>query len=513
MAKKNHYSKYFDFELTPTQSVAFASLVKFAHNPDQKVFILKGYAGTGKTTLMSGLVTYLDEQKKKFKLLATTGRAASILNEKIGLSMDQLKLRYPHLSTIELIDKYEYIKASTVHSHIYLFSDLSEDVDALVKRMENDKNHSEAAISLLFTQRVIDTDEREQEIIYIIDESSMLSDLAAKDLSTAQFGSGNLLMDLFAFHEKGKFLFIGDPCQLPPVGQIESPALSIKRIKNYYLTQKQLIEEKELKDIVRQSEKNGIIEASMKLRHLKENKPSGKWPKFPLLNNNSIDVLSEFDFLRTYIKKIINGNYFKATYICASNNACKNVNKEIRKVLFPNQNSSIVVGDLLLITQNNTCGLNNGDLVLVKEVGTKEWLCDLCFVTVVVQELNNGRSYPLKMIESLLLSGSSNIHSHEYSKLIIDFCKRMKSKGIKQGSMAFKNALREDLYVNALRAVYGYAITCHKAQGNEYDEVFIQLDNKAIGFFMNNLDPYQWMYTAITRAKERLYVLDNFTIH
>ena len=187
----NDFSRYFDLDLKPSQARAFALLQIFALNPNSKVFILKGYAGTGKTTLMGGLIKWLDEKDITFSLLASTGRAAKILSDKTKS------------------------EARTVHSHIYTFNDLDDDLEKMSSVQPELSVDDKGQISLLFDLKII---ESESEKIYIVDESSMISDVLDKSGSFAKFGSGELLRDLFKHDKKGKFVFVGDPCQLPPIG-------------------------------------------------------------------------------------------------------------------------------------------------------------------------------------------------------------------------------------------------------------------------------------------------------
>ena len=190
---------YFDFELKPQQQKAFSALCNFIESTSDKVFILKGYAGTGKTTLMSGLIKRLSEDKIPFALLASTGRAAKILSDKAKTT------------------------ANTIHSHIYIFKELSEDLEKMSELQHNLAVDDKGQVTLLFDLTPISSD---TEKIYIIDEASMVSDEIDKNTSFAKFGSGDLLGDILSYDTKGKFIFVGDPWQLLPINQANSPALS-----------------------------------------------------------------------------------------------------------------------------------------------------------------------------------------------------------------------------------------------------------------------------------------------
>lgn len=175
---------YFDFELKPQQQKAFSALCNFIESKSDKVFILKGYAGTGKTTLMSGLIKRLSEDKIPFALLASTGRAAKILSDKAKTT------------------------ANTIHSHIYIFKELSEDLEKMSELQHNLAVDDKGQVTLLFDLTPISSD---TEKIYIIDEASMVSDEIDKNTSFAKFGSGDLLGDILSYDTKGKFIFVGNP--------------------------------------------------------------------------------------------------------------------------------------------------------------------------------------------------------------------------------------------------------------------------------------------------------------
>ena len=166
-------------------------------------------------------------------------------------------------------------------------------------------------------------------------------------------------------------------------------------------------------------------------------------------------------------------------------------------------------GDLLLVTQNNMLsGLMNGDLVTVNEVVIKERRAGLTFLKVSVKELFTGKDYSQLMIADILYGTQTNLTQSQQKELFIDFYYRMKEKSIKQGSKLFQEMMMMDPYLNALRAVFGYALTCHKAQGGEWDYVYLDIPKSVPG--MQKPYVYQWIYTAMTRARKELYIVDGF---
>lgn len=478
---ENDFSEYFGFNLKPLQQRAFSLLQIFALNPNSKVFILKGYAGTGKTTLMGGLIKWLDEKDITFSLLASTGRAAKILSDKTKS------------------------EARTVHSHIYTFNDLDDDLEKMSSVQEELKVDDKGQISLLFDLKII---ESESEKIYIVDESSMISDTLNKSGSFAKFGSGELLKDLFKYDKKGKFIFVGDPCQLPPIGQNISPALSKEYIQNHYNI---TVEEFELTEIVRQSARSSIIDASVKIRELYENNPPVKFALFPLKNHPDVEIhSSHVSLLNSYIAQIKDNGFEHSTLISQTNRHCSDLNKIIRNAL-EKQSTQLEPGDILMVTQNNyLTTLVNGDIVEVLQTGQKEYRCGLSFVKVNVRELSSGETYSVLLIEDILYSMSTNLNNKQHKDLMIDYYHRMKSNGISQKDRAFKDRMLTDPYLNGLKAVFGYALTCHKSQGGEWNEVFLYLDNSIHGIPKPGI--YQWLYTAVTRAKVRLHVVNDWFI-
>lgn len=468
------YSKYFDFKLKSQQVRAFQAIVDFIKS-DQRVFILNGYAGTGKTTLMSGLINWLNQQRIDVVLLASTGRASKILSNKTQN------------------------KSSTVHSHIYRFQELSADLEKMSK--SKSKN---GQIRLVFDLKTMNST---AETIYIVDESSMISDAHEQAGSFAKFGSGDLLSDLLTYDTMGKYIFVGDPCQLPPIEQSTSPALS----KDYISSKFSLsASEFELTDIIRQSDDSGIIRASFGIRELFRANPAQKWAKLPLRGFENVEFHdSHVSLIGAYIKDIRDNGFDSATLICQTNSHCHDINKIVRSAL--GRESQVSVGDLLMVTQNNhLSSLVNGDHVIVKAVLHREKRCGLTFVWVEIQEQFSKIRQSSFLIEEILYTKDTNLTAEQHRELMLDFYLRMKAKGIYQGDEQFNDEMLTDPYLNAIKSVFGYALTCHKCQGGEWDNVYLYLDNKIQGLPRPQI--YQWWYTAVTRTKKNLHVVDDWFI-
>ncbi|WP_337940471.1 AAA family ATPase [Parabacteroides sp.] len=469
--------------LTASQQHVLETLIEFIRDKEAKIFILCGYAGTGKTTMMKVFIEELERRNLPFSLLASTGRASKILSNATG-----------HLS-------------STVHSLIYKFDDLNQNMDNLVAQRE--KNGVDKSGQLLLSFLLVPVgDYLGESKYYIVDESSMISDVIDKNATQANFGSGRLLADLLAFDPKGKFIFVGDICQLPPVLQENSPALSAEYIREVYEIP---VKKMDLTEIVRQGSGNDLILSAQKMRDLYMSPPICTWGKFPLRGYEHICLYPSLDaLLNAYLEKVREKGYNSVTMITQSNKACMDLTNIIRPALGFNT-SRIEVGDLLLVTQNNyISGLMNGDMVKIKKIGQKRERAGLTFVYVEVKELFTEKVYSQLMIENIVYGSATNLTQIQQKELFIDFFIRMKQKGIKQKSEAFKKEMMDDSYLNALRAVYGYVLTCHKAQGGEWEDVYLDIPRRV------SREPkagtYQWLYTAMTRARNTLHIVDDFYV-
>lgn len=468
-------------ELTPHQQHAFNRMVEFIRNKSLQVFILKGYAGTGKTTMMKCLIEELGKRNLPCTLLASTGRAAKILSN---------------------ITERE---AKTVHSLIYTYKDLNQDMEELVSFRNKTGKDNGRQLLLQFSQESIKTND---EIYYLIDESSMIPDKEDKTATQAMFGSGRLLNDLLLYNPKGKFVFIGDTCQLPPITQKLSPALSVNYFKETFHME---AEEVELTEVMRQSKGNDIVHSAQKVRQLYAKPQPWNWAKFPFKNYKNIHIVeSQTELINLYIKRAKEKGYNNATLLGHSNKQCDMLTQILRPA-FGIYSSELSVGDLLLVTQNNyISGLMNGDQVIVKEVLIQERRAGLTFLKVSVEELVTKKTYTQLLIAEILYHNQTNLSQEQQKELLIDFYMRMKAKGIKQRTDMFNKMMMIDPYLNALRTVFGYALTCHKAQGGEWEHVYLDIPRYLPGIEKPYV--YQWIYTAMTRASKELYVVNDFWI-
>jgi len=463
--------------LNADQKAAFKAIQKFLDHPAANVFVLKGYAGTGKTFLMQRIAKWLEEKQKKFRMLAATGRAASVLKGKTGFT------------------------ASTVHGEVYRFSK----IDGLDDHIANSAaNTASSQMTLQFMTRPPD----EEPIIYIVDEASMLSAEIGVSDGLAVFGSGVLLDDFFQVAGNNKIIFVGDPCQLPPVGSAFSPALDVQ----WFAGQQKVAVSVTLTMIERTKGTNDILVLAGAIRAMRDDKTPGRFPKLPASGLNNVKLhATDSAMFNDYAAKYKALGINKVLAIARSNKMVQQLNRAMRRELFGSEHEPLREGDVLLVTQNNYAfPLTNGDFVVVNELGTITTKAALKFQKVRITAVASGKEYSIMLSLDTLSSLKGSLTNEDSKYLMIDFAERMRAKGIAQSSELYQTAMREDEYVNCLKVSYGYAVTCHKAQGGEWNNVYLFLEKSMYGM------PYpelcNWWYTAVTRAKEELNLVNNWWV-
>jgi hypothetical protein len=479
--------------LKPGQQEAFAQMMDFVNSPDQRVFILVGYAGTGKTTLMKFLIAELAKQKRPYRLLASTGRAAKILSNITGGDDE----------------------ATTIHSMVYAFNGLNQDLS----NVDTSRVEISGQLYLTFEPSTVKPDESQDGMVYIVDEASMVADRTDTNITQAMFGSGRLLKELLDYDQRpgSKYLFVGDPCQLPPITETFSPALYPQYFQQAFAIQAGLAQ---LTEIVRQGEDNDIIRVSQHIRACFQAAPPDKTAYrgynyrdyLPFSGCNNITLHPSItSLIQHYVDNIRQHGFNHSTLICRSNRSCLRHSLAIRSQLGIG-GGPVVKGDLLMVVQNNICGLMNGDMVEVVSVADQPIPhAGLTMRKVEVRELFTKQKRLILMIEDTLTSPTVNLSQVQQQALFLNFINRMKKKGITQKDpQRFADALRFDPYLNALRCNYGYAITCHKAQGGEWEEVYVDLPDPFM--FQPIKSTYQWIYTAMTRARQTLHLVNGCNI-
>lgn len=486
----NHFQH---ITLTNDQRNAVEKIEAFIHG-ENDVFILNGYAGSGKTTLLKGLVNYLQAIEKKYQLVAPTGRAAKVINQKTGF------------------------EATTIHKGIYSFDEL-EEIEI--------KKEEKSDVSFIYYYKLRNNHDAYNSI-FIIDEASMVSDIQSQG-EFFRFGSGYLLKDLIEYTHIGapnstaKIIFIGDPAQLPPIDMPFSPALDEKYLHEKYNLK---IVVTEIKEVKRHDADNGILNAATKIRKCLT---SGFFNDFNLKENGRDVFTPQFeDFLQTY--KSQEGTKLIISY---KNKTAYDLNQTIRRDRFGND-LTLQTSDIIIVGGNNyRLGIMNGEFGVVSNVETNTTTREVRFyrknigaVSVSLKwrliELlmpdENGESKTVSgyMLENYL-NGDNYLQPEEQQALYVDFKNR--NPRLKPKTEEFKEALKTDLYFNCILLKYGYAVTCHKAQGGEWDTTFVFWDKgvkDGFNFFNSqhtrsgkaNPDFYRWAYTAITRASQKLFCIN-----
>lgn len=487
-----------EIELTPSQKHVFEQLKLFCKDKDTHVFILTGYAGTGKTTLLKVFFRWLKTEKKYKNLLdkrddpnsdgcyvplATTGRAAKILKDKTG----------------EL--------ASTVHSQIYYFKGFNKDIESVADSISKNKGFDNTG-ELFINFDFFPITHSSPSTVYVVDEASMLTDKETLNATQAVFGTGHVLDDLMNYAPNSKYIFVGDPCQLPPINDNQSPALNPVYMRTHYHV---TVKSETLTQIIRQKSGNDIILSAERMRRLCNNPPALKWAQFPMRGYQHIHLLgSQVELVDSYVRQIKTKGYNYATMLSRSNKECGMLSGLIRSQL-GFASSLLCPGELLLVTQNNMpTGLMNGDLIKVVSIGNRENRAGLTFLNIQFEGLASEQRFNSLLIEELLYGSNPNISQQQQKNLYIDFYYRERDRGISYNSDRFMGDMRSDPYLNALRTSFGYVLTCHKAQGGEWPLVYVNIPR-----FMSHApkkNAYQWLYTAETRASKDLFVVNDFFI-
>ncbi|MDR0657725.1 MAG: AAA family ATPase [Mediterranea sp.] len=425
-------------------------------------FILRGYAGTGKTSLTGALVKTMDKLQQKVILLAPTGRAAKVFSAYAG---------HP---------------AFTIHKKIYRQRSFSNDTDNF-SISDNLNTHT----------------------LFIVDEASMISN---DGLSGSLFGTGRLLDDLVRFVYSGagcRLLLMGDTAQLPPVGEEEGPALSAEAIKSYGLD----VEESVLTQVVRQEEHSGILWNATQLRQLiTRDDPFASLPKVRLTGFGDVETVSGAELVDT-----INGCYGRdgmeeSIVICRSNKRANMYNTGIRNAILYRE-EELGAGDILMIARNNYFWVEkikdidfiaNGDIAVVRKVRRTKELYGFRFAEVLLTLPDYGDfELEANLILDTLHSDSPALPKEANDRLFYGVLEDYAGIPDKRDRM---KKMKTDPYYNALQVKYAYAITCHKAQGGQWKNVFIDQ-----GYMKDEYltpDYLRWLYTAFTRATEHLYLVN-----
>ncbi len=481
-----------EYQLTDGQAELVKQLDGFISGRAANVFLLKGYAGTGKTFITKGLTEYFRTVGRNFVLAAPTGKASKVI---------ATKTKSP---------------AYTIHKTIYSFKDIKEYTEDQLDGSETYKFYAELAVNDLS----VDT-------VYIVDEASMIADVY-NESEFFRCGTGFLLKDFLKFvnldhndHRK-KVIFIGDDAQLPPVGMKTSPALDPSYLSTTHGLQ---LDGYELTEVVRQEADSGVMHNAISMRKsLTEN----VFNQLDFdLNYPDIAHVEHSELIARYLESCGRKINAESIVIAHSNADVASYNRRIREEFFPGV-VEICAQDKVMATNNSDANgffISNGDFGQVRQVlaDTETRTITIrrkCEETGEVEEIGvplrfrraevgfrglegNVHFFEAQIIENLLYADTATLSSDENKALYLDFCIRYPS--LKRSSVEFKDTLRSDPYFNALRLKFGYAITCHKAQGSEWNHVFVKCKTHQSQLCA---EYFRWLYTAITRTAKNLYLLD-----
>ena len=468
MDKASLIASSYQYNPTAEQLIFCREMASFLRRQlDQQCFILRGYAGTGKTTSVGALVKVMPRFSYRTVLLAPTGRAAKVMSNYTGR------------------------KALTIHKKIY-------------------RKRSAVGIDMTFQL----APNLAEHTLFIVDEASMIAD----EWNTHTGSS--FLKDLMEFVYNGKncaIVFVGDTAQLPPVGSIESPALNKDYISNKFGLQVTAVE---LKEVVRQEKKSGILANATMLRRL-INDAEAKESDDEKLELPQFITKSYKDIFRMTGVKLVEGleyayNKFgieNSLVVCRSNKSANVYNQQIRARLLYRE-EELTGGDQIMVVKNNyfwlpenesAAFIANGDMAKISRVrGIEErYGFRFCEVNLEFLDFPEAGVITCKVMLDTLTAETPNLSQEQSNKLFeglnIDY------EHITNKRERFK-AIKEDPYYNALQIKFAYAVTCHKAQGGQWDAVFV--DQGYLTEDMVDLDFLRWLYTGVTRAKKELFLVN-----
>lgn len=458
---------YFPHTPTQGQQEACELLSEFLFDPDpHSAFMLKGYAGTGKTSLVSAIIQSAPQLKIKTLLLAPTGRAAKVLSG------------------------YSHRKAYTIHKKIYTtVIDPSGNVHCV--RAQNKHAYT----------------------LFIVDEASMIG---TDSMEGALFGRRSLLEDLIEYVEEGshcRLLFIGDTAQLPPVGSMESPALSVEYLQSISDLK---IFDYELTEVVRQESQSGILHNATQIRDrisFMEDFDEVEMPLFDLGSHKDVVRLNGEDLEDTLNSEYSNFSQEDVVFVTRSNKRANQFNQEIRnRILY--REEEINAGDYLMVVKNNYFWLDkdsdmgfiaNGDIIEVLAVRNHQDLYGFHFVDIIARFIDypDAPNLECKIMLETLHSESLSLTKDESQQLFSSVMEDYADVAIKSERLRM---VRGNPYFNALQVKFAYALTCHKTQGGQWATVFI--DQGYMTDDLLNKEYLRWLYTAITRATHKVYLLN-----
>ncbi len=464
---KNHLqnliTQNFQFSPTNCQTSLIEGLAKYiSSDKSDEIMLIKGYAGTGKTTMINALTQTLVRLKIRSVLMAPTGRAAKVMAGYTGIS------------------------AFTIHKKIYRQKSSADGMGKFVLDKNMFKN-----------------------TYFIVDEASMISN---ESNDSSLFGSGKLLDDLLKYVYSGencRLVLVGDTAQLPPVGLNISPALDAEQLESHGFS----VIEYELTDVVRQESESGVLFNATKMRQViasQEQEPgfmSIKMESFP-----DIEKISGGDLIEKISTCYDKYGFFETTIVTRSNKRANLYNKGIRGSILYKENE-IEKGDLLMVVKNNYFWIGegmeldfiaNGDIAEIEKIYNYEELYGFRFANVCLRFIDYENveldcKIFLETLEIETASFTQDRNRELFNAVSEDYIE------IRNKRERWKK-IKENPYFNALQVKYAYALTCHKAQGGQWKAVFV--DHGYLSEDMLDKEYYRWLYTAFTRPTEKLYLVN-----
>lgn len=454
-------SANFPYRFTNDQAKALEMITAFLFSGiSDQIFLLTGYAGTGKSSLIGSLVRTMAEFKQKTILLAPTGRAAKVFS---GYAAQQ---------------------SFTIHKKIYRQQKFAEGTPHF-SLMEN----------------------MHKQTLFIVDEASMINNESA---DYTLFGTGRLLDDLIEYVYSGegcRMMLIGDTAQLPPVKQDYSPALDKQILQSYSLQ----VADTMLTEIVRQAEESGVLYNATVLRNALRFNETTEFPKLKVTGFTDVKRITGTELIDEIGDAYRNNGIEETIVISRSNKRVNAYNNGIRnRVLFREEEMS--TGDILMITKNNYYWvenfehldfLANGEFVEVQRVKGEENMYGFRFCNVVLYHRDYDIEFEAKIILDVLHTEVPGLTREQNDLLFTNVMEDYAD--ITQKRMRYKK-VKANPYFNALQVKYGYAVTCHKAQGGEWRNVFLDLGYMQQSYMGENF--YRWLYTSVTRSSQNLCLIN-----
>ena len=452
----------FGFEPTQDQRNALHIFARFmTDRSENAAMILRGSAGTGKTSLAGAIVRAVNRLRIKVSLLAPTGRAAKVFSLNAGLA------------------------ASTIHRKIY---------------REKAFNGADGQFQL--------NNNMFRDMLFMVDEASMIS----LSQSNTTFGSGRLLDDLVQYvYSNGancRLLLIGDKAQLPPVGEQESPALRADVLKAYGLQ----VYECDLNKVLRQSQHSGILWNATAIREMITYNTATQLPQIHLKGFADISIVQGNELIESLASSYSAVGMDKTMVITRSNKRANIFNQGIRNTILGRE-EELTTGDLVMVVKNkylekdrstDLSFIANGDHAVVRRVRNIRELYGFRFADIALEfpDYNNTELDTVVVLDTLTTEAPALTHEQNdklFQSVMEDYADvPRKADRMKQ--------LREDEYFNAMQIKFGYAVTCHKAQGGQWAHIY--LDQGYMTDEMLTPDYIHWLYTAFTRATEHLYLVN-----